>query len=402
MANMKTVSDRSMRRMKNKNLTIGKRNTIIANIYRLIDSSQSFLLVGHLMPDEDCYASLTASALLLSKFHKKIRVFFSEPFPKPLSFLEAICQYNRIPVYYGTMPKMDKPDVLCILDTPKPALIAADAYIHRFLADDSIPKIELDHHFASDAQFCGDDPYSLVFYASSTCEILCILCYKLLKHPEVFKRYRIYELFSRNVALTLLTGMLGDARLGDFLHKKRDKKVFDYFSNYLNQILKKKTILSHNSKNIDSIEVLFDLLKSSTEEDKQLYSMIIQHAVFTGKIGKVLLTEADSAMLISMTELSQLVTIIKTVTNDLADEKDGVGISSFYDYTADPVQVQCRIRGSGAVKGINLHKVIEHFNIEEGGGHPGAIAFRVRPKSYYEFSSFIDEVENFINTELLP
>ncbi len=398
---MKTEIIHEKQRMKHINPTIGRRNAVIKNIYRIINSAKTFVIVGHVIPDEDCFAALTASALLLDKLHKKTVLFLTEPFPDQLQFLASICQYNNIPVYYSQTDTFAAPDVLCILDTPKPSMIAGNPCIHRFMEDRSIPKIELDHHLYSDAAFCGDEDSSLAMRASSTCEILCLLCFKLLQHPKILAQYGIDELFSRNIALSLLTGMLGDAKMGNYLYKTRDKKVFHFFTQFLNGILKNKTVPGHENSNITSIEKLFCILETTNEEEKKLYTMIMKNAVYTEKTGRIILNESESAMLTNDIDVYRLINTMKNATNELAETIKGVGISVFYDYTVTPYEVQCRIRGSSAVRGINLHAVIEHFDIKNGGGHPGAIALRIQPKTHKELMRFIDKIESFIVNTLL-
>ena len=63
-------------RLKQQNMTIGARNRVIQNIYHLIATRRSFLILGHKSPDEDCYASTVAGALLLRKFNKHVSIFF--------------------------------------------------------------------------------------------------------------------------------------------------------------------------------------------------------------------------------------------------------------------------------------------------------------------------------------
>jgi len=62
-------------RFKRQNMTIGARNRVIKNIYYLMKTHRSFLILGHENPDEDCYASTVAGALLLRKFNKHVSIF---------------------------------------------------------------------------------------------------------------------------------------------------------------------------------------------------------------------------------------------------------------------------------------------------------------------------------------
>ena len=84
---------------KEHNMTIGARNRVIKNLYRLVNTRRSFLILGHQNPDEDCYASVAACALILRKFGKHVSIFLEVPPPENLKFLNSICKYNKINIF---------------------------------------------------------------------------------------------------------------------------------------------------------------------------------------------------------------------------------------------------------------------------------------------------------------
>ena len=393
----------SQRRLKQCNLSIGRRNAVMKNIYKLVRTRRSFLIIGHQTPDEDCYASVISCALLLRKFNKHVSIFLESPPPENLLFLSSICKYNKINVYYTVMPAIRSTEALFILDTPKPDMIAADGCIYHFLKDPSIPKVELDHHFFSDAEYCGMPEYSLVLHASSTCEILCRICYKLANHPEILQQYSIDELYSRNLVLALLTGMLGDAKMGNYISNPQERASFDYFSKHLNLVLRISTLLpGSNTQKIASMDTLLAALESANAEHEQLYNSMLDKAVYTGRIGCVLLSQKESETFFDAVEYTQFIGMIKSATNAVAEKSGGVCISAYYDSPAKSNKIQCRIRVSEAARGINLHPVLSHFNITDGGGHPGAIAFRLQRIQEAQLSQFLAEIELFIQQTLLP
>ena len=386
---------------KTHNMTIGARNRVIKNIYQLVTKRRSFLILGHKNPDEDCYASVAACALILRKFGKHVSIFWEVPPPENLKFINSICKYNKVNVYYTTMPTIKSTDVLCILDVPKPDMIAADGCIYDFLNNPAIPCVELDHHFDSDAAYSGDPDYALVLHASSTCEILCRLCYKLANHPEIRQRYSIEELYSRNLVLALLTGMLGDAKMGNYLATVHDKEVFDYFSKHLNLMLRIST-RSENTQKIASMEKLLNVLETSDAETEKIYNLIMDQAIYTGRIGRVILSEADSVSFFDAIDYTQFLGMIKVATNAIAEKSGGVGISVYYDSPKKSNKIQCRIRLCAAARGVDLHPVLAHFKITDGGGHPGAIAFRLPHDFDTPLDVFFTEIESFIKETLLP
>ena len=386
---------------KRQNMTIGARNRVMQNIYTLVKKHRSFLILGHETPDEDCFASTVAGALLLRKFNKHVSIFLECLPPENLKFLSSICKYNKINVYYGTMPPIRFVEVLCILDTPKPEMIAANGCIYNFLHDPTIPKVELDHHFGSDATYIGDPNYCLVLHASSTCEILCRICYKLANHPEIQQRYSIEELYSRNLVLTLLTGMLGDAKMGNYISNSHDKEVFDYFSKHLNLMLRISTHSEGHTKKIESMERLLDVMETTDAETEKAYNDILDRAVYTGQVGSVVLSEDESNAFFKNIEYAQFIGMIKVATNTIAEKAGGVGISAYFDSPDKSNKIQCRIRVSEAMRGINLHPILSHFKITDGGGHPGAIAFRLPREFGPSLHTLLADIESFIKQKIL-
>lgn len=384
---------------KNKPQSIGRKNSVMRNILSLTKKSNNFLLLGHSYSDEDCVSSMIATGLLLRKFKKNVNIYIKQNFPLQLNFFQNICQYNGIYLHIGTADKIKQPDAIIILDTPKAAMVAADGKILKYLKDKSIPKVEVDHHFSSDASYSGDFDYRLTLRASSACEIIAQICYKLQKHPEILDEYEIEELYSRNIVLAMLTGMIGDAKYGNYLYKKRDKAFYDYFFKKLNKLLNEKYY--ENSKNIGSVEEIVTTLETLSEKEKEIYDSVIAHAELKNRIGTIILDSEKSALITKSADYPQFLDIVKRATNDIAEKVCGAGISAYYDPEKESDMIQFRIRASEKIKGIDFRPILTKFNITDGGGHPGAIGFRIEKKSITDFVSYVNgiicEVEKLVN-----
>ena len=94
---------------------------------------------------------MTAFGLLLRKFNKKVYICVESKIKRPIEFLGELITYNGIELYSGVLGDIPKPDIIFVLDTPKPDMIAADKNGLKLLADPTIPKVEIDHHFDADA-----------------------------------------------------------------------------------------------------------------------------------------------------------------------------------------------------------------------------------------------------------
>jgi len=380
-------------------LGIRQKNEVIERVFELIYSKTEFLLLGHVYADEDCIASVVAMGLLLRKFGKKVSIFLEESIPENLAFFADICNYNSISMFVKHITETINPQAVFILDTPKPDMIAFNDQIEVFLKDKNIPKVELDHHFAADAGYSGDPDYRLTMRASSTCEIIAQMCLKLEKRAEILKKYEIKNLYSRNIVLAMLTGMIGDAKLGNYLFKQRDKAFYEYFLKKFNAILNVQ--FDKGSGNISSVEEILEILEKLSIEDTQLYKRIIKTAVYDDGVGIILLDKKQSADLSSGVDYNQFLGVIKRATDSIAEQSGGVGISAYFDPIEISDKIQLRIRASEHVKGIDLRTLLTDFNIKDGGGHPGAIGFRFHRSEIDDLNAYVEKISAKVKT-LLP
>jgi len=385
---MNTIQYRVSNRAKTKPLNIYEKNVTMENIFNLIFSKHNFLLLGHEYADEDCIASLVALGLLLKKFTKEACIFLEKPIPEQLNFFVGICSYNKIPIYTGKLKRIKKPDAIFILDTPKPAMVACAGYAEKFLAMPDIPKVELDHHFTADADYSGDSGYRLTMRASSTCEIIARMCSKLQNRPAVLKKYGIENLYSRNIVLSMLTGMIGDAKFGNYLVQHRDKAFYDYYLKKFNRMLSEK--FYKNSGNISSMDEILNVLETLSVEDARIYEKIMLDSYTVKNVGVIVLDKLKSKELSSSAEYEQFLAIVKMATNTVADRAHGVGLSVYFDPPEISNKIQFRLRASEEVKGIDFRLILTDLNIEDGGGHPGAVGFRFQASEIKDLSAYIE------------
>ena len=149
------------------------------------------------------------------------------------------------------------------------------------------------------------------------------------------------------------------------------------------------------------MERLLDVMETSDAETEKVYNDIICRAVYVGHIGAVILSEDESKAFFETIEYAQFTGMIKVATNTIAEKAGGVGISAYYDSPDKSNKIQCRIRVSEAMRGINLHPILTHFQITDGGGHPGAIAFRLPREFGRSLHTLIADIETFIKQKIL-
>ena len=363
--------------------TIAEKKRVANNIITEALTRDAFLLLGHTDPDTDCVASLASFGLLLRKYQKDVSIYLPGPLAEQFSYLVAICKYNGITVCYGNDSLSEDIQVLVILDTPKPGMIALNPAISALMADPKIRRMEVDHHLEADAEYAGDPGYCLVTAASSTCELIGYMCLKLVYQQGLKED----EFFSRNIILALLTGIVGDSHMGKYLKSRKERYYYQLFSTMFDRLLIEKT--DKNSRNISSMEGIFDVIQRFSVREKRCFERISEQKQKSRSIYYVALDEDESADLFKQYDSELIINVAKAVADTLAEESGRLGLVSLYDSPSLSDYIQFRLRRGSKFLSFDLRNVLETLDISNGGGHPGAIGYRVKKSAVEDINSYI-------------
>jgi nanoRNase/pAp phosphatase (c-di-AMP/oligoRNAs hydrolase) len=299
-----------------------------------------------------------------------------------------ICTYNSIPVLYGDEPLPGPIDTVVLFDTAKPSLIQANAQIRRLADSPDTLKIEIDHHLGADSEYFGQDGYRLVTEASSSSELVGQILLKLKDDEKLLRRFQINDLMARNIVLAILTGIIGDSKMGMYLKSEREKKYYQIFSSLFNELLTQKTV---QRKNFSDMRQVFNEIQKLSKSEEKCFTYFMERKRFSRKLGYVVLDEQDSAVLSREYDTETLVSVARAVADILAEESRWLGLVCYYDPPQESDLIQFRIRRSHLYKQLDLRSILELFSIENGGGHEGAIGFRL-PKAK------IEDLEEYVHT----
>jgi diguanylate cyclase (GGDEF)-like protein len=354
--------------------TIAGKKRIVQNIITEIFTHNSFLLLGHKEPDADCIASLVAFALLLAKFQKEVTIFLPDPVIEQLNYLLAICKYNSINVIRDVQTEVTKRiGAAVILDTPKPEMIMTNASVRSVLADPSVRKIEIDHHLHADSCYAGDPGYRLVSNASSACELIGYLALKLSKNPDA--QAGETDFFSRNLALAILTGIVGDSQMGKYLKTNKERWYYRIFGGIFDTLLLERT--TKNGRNMSSMEDIFAVIRSFSKQENECYGLMKKHLKKTQSVHRIILGEKESEELFDRYGEEIIVNVSKSAADHLAEASKKLGLVVYYDAPDISNLIQFRLRRSAKFLALDLRSVIARLGITNGGGHPGAVGFRM-------------------------
>ncbi len=361
------------------------KNRIIDNVIDAIVTRQGFLLLGHQNPDEDCIASMVAFALLVAKFSKDICIYLGKHIHEHFQYLLNICTYNSIPILYQDDILPGPIDTVVLFDTAKPSMIEASALVREIIEDEGTLKIEIDHHIGSDSDYFGQNDYRLVTEASSSGELVGQILLRLKVNKKLLKRFQINDLASRNIVLAVLTGIIGDSKMGLYLKSEREKRYYRVFSAMFNEMLTKKTT---RRTNFSDMRQVFQEIQRLSRNEERCFNYFIERKRFSSKIGYVVLGEQDIDNLCSEFDNDTIVSVARGVADILAEESRWLGLVCYSDSPDQSDLIQFRLRRSHLYKTIDLRTVLKAFSISNGGGHQGAIGFRI-PKSE------VDDLEDY-------
>jgi len=366
-----------------------EKNQVIANIVEALTRKQGFLLLGHRSPDEDCIASLVACALRAGKFAKPVSIYLGSRVHEHFRYLLDICRYNGIPVLGSTDLIRTKVDTLVVCDTPKPGMIEASEEVMGLLHTRRMLRIEVDHHLGADSEYFGDPGYRLVTEASSASELVGQILLWLRSRPALLEQYNIQDLVSRNIVLAVLTGIIGDSRMGELLQTKKQKRYYELFSTMFKQMLASSTVRESNFSDMNQV---FQEIQKQTRCEARCTSFFMQRRQRSGRIAYALLSDRDSARLARSFDSDTIVATARSVADSLAEESGRLGLVCYCDPPSDSNLVQFRLRRSRRYKGFDLRRVLEIFAIQNGGGHEGAIGFRLPRGEVPDLPAYVDKL----------
>lgn len=367
--------------------SIKQKNLIITNILAAMESKDHFLLLGHQNPDEDCISSLVAFALILTKFSKDTRIYLGSNIHEHFQYLLNICKYNSILLLNSSSSLEDPIDTMVVCDTPKQSMIEANPEIDSLLLRKDVLIIEIDHHLGADSEYIGDEGYCLVAEASSSCELVGHLALKLQERKDLLQRYQIADLFSRNLVLSLLTGIVGDSKMGQFLKSSREKRYYQIFSTMFNDLLAEKTVKKSNFSNMEEV---FQEIKRLSEKEEKCFNYFMQKKRFSSSIGYVALAEEDMEPLYVECDAGTIVSVARAIADTLAEESSKLSLVAYYDNPENSDLIQFRIRRSQHYKTFDVRDLLTLFSIENGGGHEGAIGFRIPRNQVDNLNTYIE------------
>jgi nanoRNase/pAp phosphatase (c-di-AMP/oligoRNAs hydrolase) len=272
------------------------------------------------------------------------------------------------------------------MDTPKPNMLDVNEPIKKLIEDRSVLRVEVDHHLGTDASYFGDEGYRLVTTASSASELVGYLAIKM----EADCRFSIGggtgSFLTRNLVLSVLTGIIADSRMGKYLQTKRERWFYERFSSIFDRLLAQTT--NAGSGNFASKEEVFNAIITLSSDEEECFRKMMSFRGSLGSLEYVIIPASAIQEMYDRYGEETLASIAKAAADSLAEESGKLGLVAYPDPPEVSDYFQFRLRRSHSYRDIDLRSLITVLGATNGGGHPGAVGFRFERNTASDFSDF--------------
>ncbi|MBC8288058.1 MAG: hypothetical protein H8E42_11350 [Nitrospinae bacterium] len=380
----------------------------------LINSSNSILFSGDIDPDS--VGSMLSLSLYLDQLDKKVFLIIPEPLGDNLDFFEKIISYNsirilRTPEEIDTV--RDEIDTVIFCDTANTKLVPLYPHISKSILSKKPNVIEIDHHFGADSEELTDYGIKLFRNANANTEIIGDILEMLYnENPE-----RPNPFSQRNIILGLITGLLGDTVGGKVIHYKED---YDHWMKKLGGQLKNitrwrdsaddtRTEDCRASKFGDPTQIL-DYLNKLTEDQESCLNSLNSRVEIKGNMGFLSLlpsTYQEVNGVCQSFESDWFVDIMGLLLNSVPEKSGHAGVVIFEGKNAEGEDcVFIKLRRAVDFSGVDLRtaedKIKELFGdlYMGGGGHAGAVSFRIHRLDEKELLTRLENLFDFLNSAI--
>jgi nanoRNase/pAp phosphatase (c-di-AMP/oligoRNAs hydrolase) len=385
----------------------------LSQAIKVIHTSDSFLFSGDIDPDS--VGSMLSLSLYLNQLDKKVFLVIPETLGENLDFFEKIITYNSIDILRSQKEidaVKDEIETIIFCDTANTKLVPFYPFISEFILSRKPKVIEIDHHFGADSEELTDYGIKLFRNANANTEIIGDMLEMLYcQNPQ-----RPNPFSQRNIILGLITGLLGDTVGGKVIHYKED---YDHWMEKLGDQLKvitrwrdsdiKRGEDCKTSKFGDPKQIL-DYLNRLTEDQEVCFNLLNARIELKGKMGFLSLlpsTYYEVKGSCQAFESDWFVDIMNFLVNSVPEKSAHAGMVIFEGKNAEGTDcIFIKIRRAVNFSGVDLRTgedlIKELFGdlYMGGGGHAGAVSFRVHTLEEKDLLARLDTLLDFFNDSI--
>ena len=384
-------------------------NENLEHAAQVIQSHETFLFSADIDPDS--VGSMMSLALYLRMLGKEVYLVISNSLGENLSFIEQMIEYNGIHTLRNTdeiAGIRNRIDAVIFCDTANTKLVPFFPFIWQHVLSRKIPIIEIDHHFGADSEKLSENGVTLFRHANATTEITGDLLKKLHeKYPETPHPFN-----QRNIVISILTGLLGDTGGG---------RVVPYKQSYVQWVGNMGNKLKRNTRwrkpngvrrgddkktKFGSPGQIVEHLNRLSEEQEFCIEALKKRVVAEGKVCLLNLLNSTYSQVKDFCQPYNspwFSNILNYLLDEIPDKTGKVGLIYFHGKNAEDKDcIYIKMRRAFDFSGIDLRttecQLKEIFGLKYmgGGGHPGAVSFRVHPHDENEFLAKFNQLVDSI------
>jgi len=379
----------------------------------LIKRSQSFLFCGDIDPDS--VGSMLALALYLRLLKKQAYLVISEGLSDNLDYMRHILEYNSVTILQKAediCAVREKIDTVIFCDTANTKLVPHYPVIRESILSRKLPVIEIDHHFGADSEELTSNGIKLFRKANANTEIIGELLEKLSGGregaPQPFNH--------RNIVIGLITGLLGDTVGGKVVH---DQESYDHWMSLLEAQLQKYTrwresapdrLPDNKGEKFGTTSSILAYLNKLSDEQNACLVTLKDRITVDGGLGFLNIMNSTYSQVKDVCQpydSDGFVDILGFLMNIVPEESGKAGLVCYHGKNAERKNcIFIKLRRAVDYDGFDLRRAEDEIKkaFEDmymgGGGHPGAVSFRIQPLDENEFLAKLEPVVTFIKSHL--
>jgi nanoRNase/pAp phosphatase (c-di-AMP/oligoRNAs hydrolase) len=211
------------------------------------------------------------------------------------------------------------------------------------------------------------------------------------------KKYAMGDPLTRNLVLAILTGIIGDTKMGQFLKTRKETHYYRMFSGMFDTFLTEQTT---KVSNISNMEQVFSEIQKLSAMEERCYAFFQQHARVEDSVGIVVLGCDVGEALYREFERDVVISIARTMADELAERGGKVSLVGYCDDPRSSSLIQFRMRRSRDFRDIDLRDLLPLLGITNGGGHEGAVGFRLERSQVADMDAFVSRILKTLHEQI--
>jgi hypothetical protein len=141
--------------------------------------------------------------------------------------------------------------------------------------------------------------------------------------------------------------------------------------------------------NFFTMDEVFSELQKLTTHERGCFEYMMDRRKRSGSVSLVALSAEEMEPMYAGCDDDAIITTARVVADKLAEESGILGLVAYFDNPTRSDLVQFRLRRSGGWKKYDLRGLLTRFSIANGGGHEGAIGFRIPRAEIPDFDGYV-------------